>query len=169
MARGQPRDGIIGSAHFNDSLARQPSAATQQSDLGVLQPFHLAVVFPGLGEERAPPQNSGGIERTCNGLFGAIHAPRRLQRGRTAEQHFAGDAGRIRAFAAHQVGFDDRGCESALHRAIGNVLARGSSADDDDVEKRLRHAPPFLLIVTPDFDNLERSFWGERISPREPS
>ena len=99
-----------------------------------LEPPHLALVVPVADDVVSLPQHRVDVEVTGHRRARARDPARLRQHLSRPEQHLARDAGPIGAFAADERRLDHRDARPAFDAASGDVLARGATSDDDDVE-----------------------------------
>ena len=89
----------------------------------------------------AAPQHGARIEVAGDDLADAGHALGLLVELARPQQRLGRHAGVVGALAADEVGLDERRRPAAARKPSGRDLAGWSSADHDDVELALAHAP----------------------------
>ncbi|MDQ1171579.1 hypothetical protein QE392_003383 [Microbacterium proteolyticum] len=109
-------------------------------DPRALQPLDLTGVVVVAGHGVASAQDGGDIELAGDGLFRAVDVARGAQRGTAAQEGLGGHACPVRALAADELGLDDYRGEPGLDGTVGDVLAHGTGADDDEVVFAFAHA-----------------------------
>jgi len=122
------------------ALALQAPAAAHDRDAALLQPRLLTGVVEAVDDLVAAPQHGARIEAAGDRLADAGHALGLIELERP-QQRLGRHAGIEGALAADEMGLDEGRRTAPARKPPSRDLAGWSSADHDDVELALAHAP----------------------------